>query len=113
MKNRFKNLMLAIILVATSSIAYAQAPNWLTTGNTGGAAFKLGTTNGFDLNVVANNKTRMTFKKASTNSSIEIGANSPITNYGVHIVGGVGNVLAQGLYLQRTDANAGSNQNGA
>ncbi len=113
MKTLLFTLMLVSALVITTGIQ-AQTP-WYIGGNTGvspQSANKVGTTNAFDLNVITGNKVRMTFKHSPTLSNIGIGTATPLTNYGVHILGGIGDPLAQGLYIQRADA-GGSNQDGA
>jgi hypothetical protein len=98
MKKQLQNILLAFMLIASSSAVHAQ---WKLNGNANATSTsKLGTTNNIDLNLFTNNVKRMTFKSGG---NIGIGTATPLSNYGVHILGGIGDAQAQGLYIQRAD----------
>ncbi len=98
MKKQIQNLVLVILMIAGSSSLHAQ---WKLNGNANATnSSKLGTNNNIDLSLYTNNVKRMTFKSGG---NIGIGTPSPISNYGVHILGGLGDAQAQGLYIQRAD----------
>ncbi len=83
MKKLFKNAMLSIGLVAASIAVQAQ-PYWNTVGNVGTAGNVLGTTNNFNLSIIAGNALRMTVR--ANNGWVGIGTAAPISK--LQVAGG-------------------------